>query len=76
MRGGFRSLVNPATKVSDVDLDATRVEREHLHEDIRMREYIVWLMDSSEPGSGIVRVEPLVNLPAEDDEMTATECVS
>lgn len=58
MRGGFKKLVHPGTQISEVDLEATRAERDRVHEEVEMRCYIEWLLASSAPGDGLVRVTP------------------
>ena len=58
MRGGFKKLVHPGTRISDVDLEGTRIERARVHEEVEMRAYIEWLLASSSPGDGLVRVTP------------------
>lgn len=40
MRGGFRTLVNPPTPVSEIDVEGTREEREKVHALMRERESI------------------------------------
>lgn len=56
MIGGFCPLVNPATRVSEVNLEATRKERQELHREVRIRNYIGWLFANSLPGEEWVRV--------------------
>lgn len=58
MTGGFRPLVNPSTLVSEVDLNASRAEREELHREIELRAHLRWLLDSTAPGDGLVRITP------------------
>jgi hypothetical protein len=50
--------VHPATLVSEIDLEATRSERHQLHEEIEMRAHLTWLLASTVPGDGLVRVTP------------------
>ena len=52
MRGGFRPLVNPGCRVSEVDLDATREARAAVAEDFRQREFISWLVVTVPVGVG------------------------
>lgn len=56
MRGGFRSLVNPGTRISQVDLEATRAGRQELHEEVRLRGHVVTLLISTAPGDGEVHL--------------------
>ena len=58
VRGGFGVLVNPGTRISDVDLEATRADRERLHAEVRARLHIAWLLSVSTPGGDLVRVTP------------------
>lgn len=58
MTGGFRVLVNPGTRISEVDLEATRADRERLHAEVRARLHIAWLLSVSTPGGDLVRVTP------------------
>ena len=58
MRGGFGQLVNPSTRISEVDLEATRADRERLHAEVRSRSHVAWLLSVSVPGSDLVRVTP------------------
>jgi hypothetical protein len=58
MRSGLSRLVHPATLVSEIDLDATREQRCRLHEELRLRAHLRWLLDSTTPGDGLVRVTP------------------
>jgi hypothetical protein len=59
MRGGFRQLAHPATRVSDVDLETTRPEREALHAQLRLRAHLLHLLATSSPDSDGVVVESL-----------------
>jgi hypothetical protein len=72
---GVSFEVAGATPVSSIDLEATREERERISEDLRERQVAVWLIEHSPPGSGIVKVNPLFDFPA-DDEVVASESVS
>lgn len=58
MRGGFKPLVHPPTLVSEIDLDATRDERDHLHREIELRAHLAWLLASTSPGDGPVQLTP------------------
>lgn len=72
---GISYGVPGATPVSSIDLEATREERERINEDLRERQVAMWLIEHSPPGSGIVRVNPLFDFPA-DDEVVTREPVS
>lgn len=55
MRFGFCELVNPATKVSEVDLEATRAHRECVREEVLMHRQLRSIIDLAHPGDGTVR---------------------
>lgn len=57
MRNGFASLVNAGTSVSDVDLEASRAERCRLHEEVRLRAHLLWLLSSTVAGDGRLAIE-------------------
>ena len=57
MRNGFASLVNSGTPVSRVDLEATRIQREQLHQELQLRTHLVRLLLSTYPSDGSVRIE-------------------
>lgn len=59
MRGGFKKLVNPPTRLGDVDLEATRAERERVHKAVRDRQLIEGLLAVHAPGEGGISVRPL-----------------
>ena len=44
MRDGFKVLVNPPTRLGDVDLAATRLARLRLHEEVRLQQHVAFLM--------------------------------
>ena len=73
---GISYEVPGATPVSSIDLEATREERERINEDLRERQVAIWLIEHSPPGSGIVKVNPLFDFPAETDEAATKEPVS
>lgn len=56
MRNGFTSLVNVGTPVSEVDLEANRKEREQLHEELRLRAHLLWLLSATAAGDGLLVV--------------------
>lgn len=57
MRGGFRELVNPASLVSTVDLEATREARQALAAEVRLRQHLARLLMSTPAGEGAVEVK-------------------
>ncbi len=73
MRYGFRPLINPGVRVSEVDLDASRAQRERFHQEVRIRQHIIWLFSNSTPGDGLVSVTPheISDLPEEDQNSLA-----
>ncbi len=73
MRGGFKQLVHPGTQISEIDVEATRSERNRVHEEVEMRSYIAWLLVSSLPGDGLVRVTPYQVLSVPESEAAAGE---
>lgn len=56
MKGGFRRLVHPPSWLGDVDLDATRAERERVREAVRDRQLIEWLLSVTAPGDGVLDI--------------------
>lgn len=57
MSNGFTSLVNPGTPVSDVDLNASRVERCRLHEEVSLRAHLLNLLSLTAAGDGLLAIE-------------------
>lgn len=58
MRTGLSGLVHPATLVSEVDLGATRAERERLREQVRLRAHLVHVLSDAPIDEDLVRVTP------------------
>lgn len=73
---GLSFEVAGATRVSSVDLEATREERKRINGDLRQRQVALWLIEHSPPGSVIVRINPLFDFPADNDEVAAMEPLS
>ena len=59
MRGGFAKLVNPASRISEVDLESTREARARVHEEVRLHQRLAVILALSSPGDGTVRAEPM-----------------
>lgn len=68
MRGGFKRQVVPASRVSEVDLASTRAKRQRLHQEIRLRQHVAWLMEHAGLGGELVRVIPFELHSAETSE--------
>jgi len=58
MRGGFLALANDGSAVSSVDLEATRAEREGLHDQVRLWNHLLKLLTSVPVDEDLVRVTP------------------
>jgi hypothetical protein len=58
VRGGLRTLVNPASRMCEVDLDASHKARQRLHDEIRTRDHLLWLLSVTEPGCNSMRITP------------------
>lgn len=70
MRGGFRPLVNPGCRISEVDLAATQATRQAIREDVLQRQFIEWIMGSAALGIGAMSVAsmPVAEQAEGDDE--------
>lgn len=47
MRDGFARLRHPASRLGEIDLDASRAHRLWVHEQVRRREHLSRLLDCS-----------------------------
>lgn len=47
MRFGHAPLVNGPTQISEIDLDASRADRQAVHEQVRLRAHLQCLLQSS-----------------------------
>lgn len=65
MRGGFKQAIHPGTRVSQVDLEATREQREELHRRLRLRSHLMQVFTSVPPDDDRLVVE--VEAPDETD---------
>lgn len=59
MRNGFTRLVNPASRISELDLESTRKARARVHEEVRLHQRLAVILALSSPGDGTVRAEPM-----------------
>ena len=59
MRNGLTRLVNPASRISEVDLESTREARARVHEEVRLHQRLAVILALSSPGDGTVRAEPM-----------------
>lgn len=57
MTSGFKKAIYPGTQVSQVDLEATRQEREELHRRLRLRSHLIEVFTSVPPGDERLIVE-------------------
>lgn len=57
MRGGFRPLINEGCRVSEVDLDASRRERQYLAEQVRLRQHLVRLVDAVDECGSFIHID-------------------
>jgi len=69
MRTGLSDLVHPATPVSEIDLDATRAERERLHQQVRLRAHLLHVLGDAPIDEDRVRVTPFEVLDGECDDV-------
>lgn len=47
-------LVHPASRLGDIDLEATRTARQRLHAQLRLRSHAVWVLRVSPPAEEVV----------------------
>jgi hypothetical protein len=62
MRYGFRRLVHPGTLASHVDVEGTREARHRLHEEFRLRQHLIGLLQDNPIEDDRVRVTPFMVL--------------
>ena len=58
MRGRFRKLINEGSAVNSIDLEATRAERERLHQQVRLRSHLLRLLAEAPVDEDLVQVTP------------------
>ena len=73
MRFGLCSFVNPPSRVSEIDLDATRADRERLHAEVRARNHVIALLQATGPDDDNVRVTPYEIHAIEEHEPASVE---
>lgn len=68
MRLGFQRLINAGSLVSTVDLEASRPDRQRLHEQVWLRNHLLTLLAVAPVDEDLVRVSPLRLVDGRDDE--------
>lgn len=76
MRFGFGELVNPGTRVSEVDLETTREDRERVREEVLMHRQVQSIIALCHPGDGVVRFNWNITSVPEDEHYSDREKTS
>lgn len=71
MHGGFRQLIHPASRLSEIDLAASRADRQRQRGQVRLRQRVIDLLAEALFGEGMVeirRCDVLDGVQADSDD--------